>query len=440
MVGDKAANQIKSILLSNDTVSRRIKDLSFDVKSQLTERLRSSEFALQLDECTDVSSAAQLLVYARYSWDEHILEDILFTKELEGRASGEDIFKLLDTFFTEENLSWENCVSVCTDGAAAMTGHKNGVVARIQAVNPKIVATHCMLHREALASKSMAPDLHNVLEAVVTAVNFVKSRPLKSRLFAKLCTEMGAAHDRLLFHSEVRWLSRGKVLERVFKLRHELQDFLKQHKPDLALLFSDQQWMAKLAYLADIFTNLNGLNLSLQGSYSTILEASDKIVAFRRKLDLWIRKLQTGITDMFPNLSEYLDTNILKVDFMLDTITTHLTLLNEHFGHYFKDIDMENYDWVRDPFSCDVMASGLSGKAELLELSSDRTLRMKFNQQTLSEFWPMVEKEYKEVALQAMRLLLPFPTTYLCEASFSAMMAIKTKYRARLNVEDDLRV
>ncbi len=55
MVGEEAANKIKFIPLSNDTVSRRIKDISFDVKSQLTERLRSCEqFALQLDECTDV--------------------------------------------------------------------------------------------------------------------------------------------------------------------------------------------------------------------------------------------------------------------------------------------------------------------------------------------------------------------------------------------------
>ncbi len=59
----------------------------------------------------------------------------------------------------EEKLSWEKCVSVCTDGAAAMTGHRSGVVTRIQAINPKIAATHCMLHRQALASKSMAPDL-----------------------------------------------------------------------------------------------------------------------------------------------------------------------------------------------------------------------------------------------------------------------------------------
>uniref|UniRef100_A0A671MB63 Uncharacterized protein n=1 Tax=Sinocyclocheilus anshuiensis TaxID=1608454 RepID=A0A671MB63_9TELE len=253
MVGEEATNKIISILLSNDTVSRWIKDISFDVKSQLTERLRLCEqFALQLDECTDVSSAAQLLVYVRYLWDSKIMEDFLFSKELKRRATGEEIVKMLDTFMVEEHLSWVKCVSVCTDGAAAMTGHRSGVV-----------------------TKSMAPDLHDVLEVVVAAVNFVKSRPLKSRLF----------------------------------------------------------WMAKLAYLADIFSSLNGLNLSLQGCYSTILEASDKINAFRRKTDLWVHKLQRGITDMFPDLSEFLDTNCMGVDFMLNTITSHLTSLNEHFSH-----------------------------------------------------------------------------------------------------------
>ncbi len=61
------------------------------------------------------------------------------------------------------------------------------------------------------------------------------------------------------------------------------------------------------------------------------------------------------------------------------------------------------------------MASGLSGKAEdeLLELSSDCTLRMRFNQQGPAEFWPTVEKEYREIALQAMRISLDIQDIFL---------------------------
>ena len=57
-------------------------------------------------------------------------------------------------------------------------------------------------------------------------MNFIKSRPLNSRLFQLLCKEMGAAQKSLLLHTEVRWLSRGKVLRRIYKLREEVVKFI----------------------------------------------------------------------------------------------------------------------------------------------------------------------------------------------------------------------
>ena len=40
----------------------------------------------------------------------------------------------------------------------------------------------------------------------------------------------------------------------------------------------------------------------------------------------------------------------------------------------------------------------------------------------------------------AFKLLLPFVSTYRCEAGFSAMKCIKTDKRSKLEVEDDMRV
>ena len=153
------------------------------IQSQLLDRLRSCQFSIQLDESTDIANAAELAVFVRYPWKGEILEDFLFCKEVPGRTTAGEIFALLDGFMTEAGLSWEKCVAVCTDGAAAMTGRKSGVVARIKAVNPKVISTHCMLHRQALASKGMEPDLQSVLNTDVTAVNFIKSRALQTRLW-----------------------------------------------------------------------------------------------------------------------------------------------------------------------------------------------------------------------------------------------------------------
>ena len=109
-----------------------------------------------------------------------------------------------------------------------------------------------MIHREMLASKQMVPDLNEVLTVCIKIVNLIKANALNSRLFKILCAEMGADHVNLLLHTEVRWLSRGKVLQRLFELRKEIQCFLAQKKSPLSDLFDDFTWIAKLAYLADI--------------------------------------------------------------------------------------------------------------------------------------------------------------------------------------------
>jgi hypothetical protein len=71
----------------------------------------------------------------------------------------------------------------------------------------------------------MLEELEKVLNQSVKIVNFIKARSLNSRLFEKLCQSMDSDHQQVLLHTEVRWLSCGKVLSRLFELRDEIRVF-----------------------------------------------------------------------------------------------------------------------------------------------------------------------------------------------------------------------
>ena len=122
-----------------------------------------------------------------------------------------------------------------------MTGNVKGFISRIKAQNQNVRTTHCFLHREELAAKTLPKALSDVLDGAVDIVNFIKARPLKSRLFSIICEEMGAEHQSLLLHTAVRWLSRGKVLDRLYELREELRVFLSGENSAYAELIADAQ-------------------------------------------------------------------------------------------------------------------------------------------------------------------------------------------------------
>lgn len=90
-----------------------------------------------------------------FGWGD-ILEDFLFCQELPKQTTGQEIFKLLDDLMKAESLK---CVAVFMDSAATITDNRSGGVTRIQAINPQVIVTHCMLHCQALASKKMETKL-----------------------------------------------------------------------------------------------------------------------------------------------------------------------------------------------------------------------------------------------------------------------------------------
>ncbi|KAE8296899.1 Zinc finger MYM-type protein 6 [Larimichthys crocea] len=269
-----------------------------------------------------------------------------------------------------------------------MAGKRNGLRALIKRAAPNAEWTHCVIHREALASKHLSPELNEVLTAVVDVVNFIKTRPLKARLFTAVCEEMGADHTAVLFHSEARWLSRGKVLSRIFELRSEIRVFLEEERMyEAAAKFGDDMFLIKLAYLSDIFSKLNELNLQLQGKDKHLPHLADKINTFTRKLNVWEKRMSQGRTDVFENLTELAESIDSGATTVLLCIQQHIEALGGFFGKYFPN-SATQYDWVVDPFHASAPADfSCAEEEQLIEMTSDSALRLRFPTIPLSQFW-----------------------------------------------------
>ena len=100
----------------------------------------------------------------------------------------------------------------------------------LKANAPHITVTHCLLHRHALKTKTFTPKLTEVLKIVVEDVNYVQNNAMKQRIFKELCNEISSVFVVLLYYSNVWWLSREKMLNRVFTLRVELAMLLREHQ------------------------------------------------------------------------------------------------------------------------------------------------------------------------------------------------------------------
>ena len=79
-----------------------------------------------------------------------------------------------------------------------------------------------------------------------------------------------------------------------------------------------------------------------------------------------------------------------------------------------------------------------AAKIEFLQLREDSSLKAGFTED-IGSFWAGNHKEYSILSKRALNFLIQFLSTYCCEVGFSVMVFIKTKYRNRLEIDDEMR-
>ena len=229
------------------------------------------------------------------------------------------------------------------------------------------------------------------------------------------------------------------MLSHIFKLREEVKLFLvAKQKHNLLLAFGGDGFSTYLAYLADIFEALNQLNKKLQGPETNIIVHSDAINAFVVKLNLWRQQAKNNNFASFYHLTEITGDDFNK---NLEDIISHLRNLQDELERYFPEINTGSIlmKVARNPFIHKVEDVSEAIQEEFIELTNDSFAKDEFHSCKLEEFWVKMQHCYPRIGIQAMNILVPFSSTYLCECGFSALLTIKSKARNRLHVQSDIR-
>lgn len=429
----------KKLSLSNSTVQRRIDEMAGNIETSLCQYLQTSKFALQLDESTLPGNESLLLSYVRFVKDGKSQEELLFAKIMKTDTKGETLFRTLENFLEEKDIPWSNIVAVATDGAPAMVGRYKGVIAHIKKKNSEILAIHCVIHRQHLVAKNLSERLNNSLQVVITTVNKIRSSALSDRLFKQLCLDNDEDFNRLLLHTEVRWLSKGACLERFSNLQSSVLEFLEEKDPLLREKLLNAA--CDIAYMTDLFNKFNEVNLKLQGDDLNLITTKSVMCAFSAKLLLWKRNLGRGELSQFPYLSKL---NLTDQD--TREYCKHLETLHADIGTRFEDILTLNIPaWILNPFTSTADDGDIDPAMEesLIELTCNEELKIKFGQ-GYQTFWLQneISEQYPDLWQVVEKMLISFPSSYLVERGFSAITNLITKNRNRLNIENrgDLRL
>ena len=113
-------------------------------------------------------------------------------------------------------------------------------------------------------------------------------------------------------------------------------------------------------------------------------------------------------------------------------------MLADEISSYFPNLPDIPFALTRSPFTVKVEDVPETSQEEFIELINSDAANNDFSSMSVRQFWIKCLQSCPVLSETALRLL-PFPTTYLCETGFSSLLVIKSKYRNRLDAEDDLR-
>ena len=133
-----------------------------------------------------------------------------------------------------------------------------------------ILGFHRILYQEKLCAQVCDKQLGEVRSLVIPAFKFSVAWSLIKSQFKALLDKVSRNHPALLLHSNVHWLSRGRVLSCFAACLSKIWTFLEMKDTEDTEL-GNTEWLLKFYCLVQFTEHLNQLNGKMQGTENIVL-------------------------------------------------------------------------------------------------------------------------------------------------------------------------
>lgn len=157
-----------------------------------------------------------------------------------------------------------------------------------------------------------------------------------------------------------------------------------------------------------------------------MIQLQDSINGLDSKLSMWKRAIENNYLSNFSNLRS------LNKDLTIGkNIIDHLDKIQKQLIYYFPS-DLALYsELLINPFNFDPFSMPDDLQENFCDFVNDTLLRNSFDNTNIEVFWSSIPSKYNGIKQYVIKLILPFPTTYLAECSFSSLLFIKNDRRNR---------
>ncbi|XP_023102144.1 general transcription factor II-I repeat domain-containing protein 2B isoform X2 [Felis catus] len=417
-----------------DAAAQPVEDVAGKLWEKLREKIKSFvAYSIAIDEITDINNTTQLAIFIR-GVDENFdaSEELLDTVPMTGTKSGHEMFLRVERSLKKFHIDWSKLVSVASTGTPAMVDVNDGLVTKLKSKvatvckDSDLKSVCCIIHPESLCAQKLKMD--HVMSVVVSSVHWICSRGLNHSEFTTLLYELESQYGSLLYYTEIKWLSRGLVLKRFFESLEEIDHFMSSRGKPLPQL-SSQDWIRDLAFLVDMTTHLNTLNMSLQGHSQVVTQMYDLIRAFLAKLCLWETHLARNNLAHFPTLKSVSRNESDALNYIPKIVE-----LKTEFQKRLSDFKLYESELAlfSSPFSVKIESVHEALQMEVIDLQCNTVLKTKYDKVGVPEFCKYLWSTYPKYRVHCAKILSMFGSTYICEQLFSIMKLSKTKYCSQL--------